>query len=717
MDKERILQLLLAGGRPQPNTSQQPADEVFEAFLARGTAHPSTQPMDAQLQQLLNRVDNHPANVPADSSLMDAFMQSEVYKVDNATQRWETLLSNPRNADHARKALENTVKFGTDETEKRIAQQYLDKLNPPATKKQAAAKPSDPQTIDPAATASGATIASQAEVLEGLLYELSTTRSVDDEAAFISRLRDLQHGEGATPEQRAAAFQVRFPNVEVSTTPDGRLSFSDRSAPLNVDSATAERMQRVKAQAEMLNFENPIIIGSDDTVRVLGGRTTAEAASRLEGVRNTLFGASNSPSVQALQSRLDSITSIEDPTERFEALQAMRPAMTAFANERRAEIRNQVFDQYRIHELQQRLAAEEAKDRADPQYAEFGGADSEITANLRQQLRVAQSDAMAMVDRQIANDPLLSTLNSNYQMVEALVNRKDATENTMTFADMYNMVDPATKNRMDTMGAAILPNWESLTPSQRTKAMQQNPIIAAAARVAPTEALSFISKPGTEAKQWLEYIRQSEKQSGATDAQLEDVMEMYSRESTLARQALAQTDVNRVDSSLRGIVEQVNTARKQMSPSDFANALEQQFMPMAVQARLNAVQSSLIAEADEMLRVNPGDTTGNSVADAILANAKDQQVPLGDLTRAHSLIKLVPRGINTRGNLLTPGTPEEQGAIEALAAYVSRRRMENQLSSVLVSPMDTTNALVPTMKGGLLVELARYQRWIQPASN
>lgn len=692
MNKEQILQMLVTQGRSI--APEQPiADEQFSQFLSQQAAHPANVPADAQIQDILARFDNHPANVPADDRLEDILSLSSVMQVDQIGARWEQRLSNPRNRDSTIAALENTLKFSADETERRIAQQYLSRLQPD----QKPTTPAAPSAnVDPAATAPGVSPATSEEVLEGLLYKLSTTRSVDDEAAFLSMLRDLQHGENSTPEQRAAAFQVRLPDVAVSTTPDGRLSFSDRTAPLNVDAETAERLNRIKAQTELLNFSEPVIVGVDDTVRVLGGRATADTNRRMQDTRNALFSASQSPSVQQLQGRLDSISSIVDPAERFEALQTMKPAITGFANERRAEIRAQVYEQYRITELQQQLATEEAKDRADPRYQEFGGVDSEVTANLRQQLRVAQSDAMTMVESQMQSDPILSTLAANYDMVEAIVARRDTDDNRLTLTDMYQMVAPEARSRIDIMGAALLPNWASMSPADRTKALEQNPMIAAAASVTPTQALGFITKPGTEGKQWLEYVRQSEKAGGASEEQLTELMTYYSREATTVRNALNASNPKSVDSSLRGIAEQVATARNTMAATDFARAMELEFIPMAMQARLNAQQYARIAEADQNTKINPGDTTGNVALDEILRRAREADMSLQSLTRGSTLMRLKPADMSLEA--LAELIPQ-------LAGYVSTRRKENQLSSVLVSPLDTTDELIRSMQGNFIINM------------
>lgn len=559
-------------------------------------------------------------------------------------------------------------------------------------------------------------------ILEGLLAEargVTERADPDAEAAFQNKLARMMRSPNASSEERKAAYQLRHPEMTVEVQEDGVMSFSDKGPGLQVkDEKTRRAVDNVKARLETLSPDQPIVAGEGTEVESLAASTKQRIADNVTSTRTTLFGASPSKAVSDIQSELESVVSIQDPNERAIALQRMGPSITAYGNQRRAELRNEVFRDMGVAELERSLALQQARDKADPRWDEFRR-DSPKTASVHAQLRQARQDALQMVERRVQSDPMLNTLQSQTAMTEAIVKQQNKTDSSLQLSDHVTKLSPQGQKRVQTAVQALHPDKDvsDLGSPDLAKiyGVDETFYAAIAAVDTPSKAVSMIVTDPTNSNKWKSYLKQAELGAGADDYTAERLANTYTKAANDASRALTggmdEKELVSQGREVQAIVEQWDTEKSSLSPTEFAQRRDNYYVPRIVEAKLGYIQQVEADRADKTY-TNLQPITGSDVANELIKQAKNAGYSLGDLMDPHKMSKLEGTSLTpiasaepNAPNSFSPGSWEKTGergrltvfadpeVRNALAQYVSMTRKENMLKTAFMEPIDTARAV------------------------
>lgn len=251
------------------------------------------------------------------------------------------------------------------------------------------------------------------QALEILLNEAppegAPTQQVSD---FNNLLEQFASSEFADQGIRAAALQFRLPNVKVGVNEEGRLSFSDfdpgEVSPVRTEAFASQRLSTA---------EQTTIVGEGNEVAVLNVGTGPTLRNQV--ARSQQFYSTENTNATGLLAKLATIDALEDPAARQRALIDIDSSIELALNDRRLELTEQAGARFNVPDLQRRLQAQEALDRADPRWQEFQH-DSDTTATLRTELNRAQQLAIQEADRTYLTDSVALGLNNRRTQSQSL---------------------------------------------------------------------------------------------------------------------------------------------------------------------------------------------------------------------------------------------------------------------------------------------------------
>lgn len=548
------------------------------------------------------------------------------------------------------------------------------------------------------------------EVLEGLLAEargVTERNDPDAKAAFENKLGRLMRSPDVTPAEKEAAYQLRHPDMHVEMQPDGIMSFSDKGPGLRPkDEATRRAVENVRARLTTLSPNQAIVAGEGSNIAALSAANRQKISDRAIDAKAKLFGAPATKAMADIQSTLQGIVNIDDPNERYLALQRLGPSIAAYGNQRRAEIRNDVFNELGIHELERSLAEQEARDRADPRWDEFQR-DSPYTASLRAQVRQIKTDALVRIDEQLKSDPMLNTLRSQTEMTEALVRRLDEKDMNYQLPDVIDSMSPDVQTRTKAAVKALNPgaNVDSMGSSELAKIMKTDPgfyeqVVALGDGNESTMIASMVLD-SKNSKKWRSYIKQLELEAGADEATAEALTKDYVNYANSAHLALTggmkESELKQQGGAVVQLVERWEEEKKTLSETDAVRRMNSYYIPKIIEAKLDYRQTQFIDEADRVIKdLKP--ETGNDELDAVLAEAKEKGFALGDLLdysklatleSSNSTMAAVTYGGAWNMGTTTIGLLEKPENRQALASYIATRRKERMLRTAFFEPLDT----------------------------
>lgn len=550
------------------------------------------------------------------------------------------------------------------------------------------------------------------DILEGLLAEargVTERADPDAEAAFQNKLGRFMRDPNSTPEERKAAYQLRHPDMTVEVQEDGVMSFSDKGPGLQVkDEKTRKAVDNVRAKLETLSPDQPIVAGEGNEIAALAASTKQRIADNVASTRTTLFGPPASKAVGDIQNQLQSIVEIDDPNERAIALQRMGPTIAAYGNQRRSELRNEVFNEMGVSELQRSLAIQEQRDRSDPRWDEFRR-DSPNTASVRAQLRQAQSDALTMVEQRVQSDPMLNTLQSQTAMTEAIVQQQGKTDSAIQLSDTVDKLAPQQQERIRTAVQALHPGKDvsNLSSPELAKIynVDEQFYSAVAALDNPAKTISTMAIDPNNAKKWQGYLKQAEIRAGADEATADMLANTYTNIANGSARILAggvdEKELRKEGGEVRALKEQWDAEKGTLSPSEVAQRRDNYYLPRMVEAKLGYLQQQEMQRAD-LTYTNLQPTTTHEGVNQVLTEAKEKGYKLGDLLDSGKLVQLQssqPQGSTTGpGRYGTsayqtkarPGILTDPEARMALAKYISTARKERMLQTAFMQPTDTT---------------------------
>jgi len=548
-------------------------------------------------------------------------------------------------------------------------------------------------------------------ILDQLLQEATKVTeegSPDDKAEFDSKLRQMMQGDDASKEEREAAFQLRHPDVQVETQEDGVMSFSDQGPGLQTRNERERKAVReVQSETETIPAGQSIVVGEGREVTALAAHTQNIARTRRTDKDQQMFGPQKSGAASQIQERLSGIANIDDPDERFNAMQRMAPEIAAYGNQRRSEIRNEVFSEFDVDRMERDLAVQERRDREDPRWDEFRR-DSPHTANLRQQLRVAKQDAMGEINNRLESDPMLTSLEAQTGMVEAMVERRDAQDTQFTLADHWDTLAPADRKRVQTAMQAQHPDVDFANETSENLAKlysgDEEFYNAVAAMDSPAETIGALVNDADNANKWRNYLINAEKAQGADDQTAQQLAGQYTQIANKTNELLStdwqQEDVSDQPEKLQGILDQWSTESDQLSPTELNQRKQSYYVPRLVEAQMQMRQREQASVAD-MEITNHQPQSGDGTVDEVLRQANERGFSLGDLMNPSKLATLESADAQsspTFGGIMDMGTASErtlgflddESSRRALAQYIARRRQEKMFTTAMLEPIDTT---------------------------
>jgi hypothetical protein len=554
-------------------------------------------------------------------------------------------------------------------------------------------------------------------VLDSLLEQARRADQSNDPkimAHFASKISSMQHSPDASPQERVAAFQFRQPDMAVSMQTDGVMSFSDQGKLKVTDAATRKAVDRFRSKLETISPDNPIIVGEGTKLAAFGAYTRQRGADRAVQARTDMFGPTNSRSSQRMQQKLQGIMQIDDPNERVLSLARLGPQIAEFQMQRQSEIRQEVFGEYRIDDLNSQMRNAEAEDRADPRYEEFNGADSPNTARIRQQLRVAQSDALGEIDNRFKTDPLVSTLNSQARMTEVMVNQQNKTDSGLQLTDTWELRTPAEQTRAKVAARALFPDKAASglgsTEMAKIMAIDQPFFDTVMSFQKPSDFLSAMAVDSGNRTKWEAVINTMEADAGGDDYTRKLAMDQYKRIANSTASLFSGTEPSektRADlgGSIRGLYEQYAIEKRELSPAQLAARVQGYYVPKAIEAELDYLQTNTMLAADQTTRdLTP--TTRHKGVNELLVEAGERDFSIADLMNPHMLKSLGNAsaetrglggtgryGLNQEGSGITIKGPslllQDPLAREAMARFIADKRKASMLSTALIKPIDT----------------------------
>lgn len=548
------------------------------------------------------------------------------------------------------------------------------------------------------------------DILQGLLAEArGVTKEGDPDslAAFENKLGRMMRSSEASPEERIAAYQLRHPDMTVEMQENGVMSFSDKGPGLQIqDPETRKAVNNVRAKLETLSPDQAIVAGEGSEIAALAATTRQQISDTAVNTKARLFGPTGSKAGQDIQAQLQNVVSIQDPNERAIAFQRLGPAIAEYGRQRQSEIRNDVFSDMGIQELERSLAVQEARDRNDPRWDEFRR-DSPYTASLRAQLRQARSDALVRVENAIKSDPMLNTLQSQTSMTQAVVKQLNEKDMNFQLQDYVDTMAPAQQERMRTAVQALHPGTDvtNLSSPELAKIYKNDEqfLSTVAALDSPSKTVSMIALDDTNSNRWKKYIRQAEISAGADEATADRMVRTYTNIASTAAQVVGgqmkEEEIARQGGKVRALWEQWQTEQGMLSPTEAEKRKQTYYIPRIIEAKMDYLQTELINQADREIKdLKP--QTGNEKVDQLLREANEQGFALGDLLDTNKLQKLDAAGIEQGGPpiyggsiVTTPsrrvGILQDPEARVSLARYVAARRKERMMTTAFLAPLDT----------------------------
>lgn len=218
----------------------------------------------------------------------------------------------------------------------------------------------------------------------------------------------------AAAPMRAAALQLRLPDVKVQVGKSGNLSFSARLAG---DSTLPKQYASKRLHVSDVT-QIDLGDGSDAAFQVLRGQLVSTMEEDLANSEMAL--STTDKHTASILEGLISASKLEDPFARSKAVVGMGTQIALAQNNRRIEIRESVAEDLGLRALEQQQAESHARDKADPAY--IAGVPGWASKELDDQVRALRIQVSQKTATDIALDPTLNNLSTHLGAASDLAN-------------------------------------------------------------------------------------------------------------------------------------------------------------------------------------------------------------------------------------------------------------------------------------------------------
>lgn len=268
-----------------------------------------------------------------------------------------------------------------------------------------------------------------------------TEAQIDNFDQLLTRIADPRNSDQA---QRAAALQLRLPDVNVDVSESGNLAFSNRRA-----GQDAVDPRFASTRTEIVDTSTIVDLGDGRTGVV---QTTPGATLRQEAIKANAQFDTASRRVTNILNQLADIDQIEDTFARQRAVIDLGTSISLAESDRKTELLEQAGIRFNVPSLEQQLRQNEAADRAHPDWSLYQ-TDFDETAAVRQNLRQARADAAREAGQLEVTDNVLNQLrarkNQTLQRLEVdTQEQRQGLSGPALFSAAYSVEDQAFANEL-----------------------------------------------------------------------------------------------------------------------------------------------------------------------------------------------------------------------------------------------------------------------------